>query len=273
MSKEMYYGTVKVELVADIGDEYVVELIYGEYEDGDEYGSYFEPAYTKIIVPKNMITEHPLVDDSIINIHKQMIIDTESEIRKMKSDANSKIREQHRTYTDQIKELKERGSKYRGINEYLKFIDGEYEYFVFEACDYSNKVGIRRFDEAMCSGDKHELAAISYRAGNHHNKKYFNDGSLFLNQYSDDSGSCKYKIRGFVTLDEAKSFFKSQIDSGDIKPSGCVVTACDKWDIQCDKVDEYKTELEKTHKADIIKKRTKLKAELETLKNLINEYL
>jgi len=119
-----------------------------------------------------------------------------------------------------------------------------------------------KLDEIMCRCTKSELAAVSFRSDR--NKKWDRkfEGWLYINEYSDDSGNSKYKVKGFRTLKEAEVFFGQALSDGLIKINNTALSECDEHEITNDVIEAYRTE--KTSKENTAKQERieKLKSEL-----------
>jgi len=132
----------------------------------------------------------------------------------MRRTANSGIYDQKRDAENELKEVRARVEKFEahGLVEYLNFLEGKYEYAVIDKYRYE----IIKLDEKFCSCDRVDLAAVSFRSTRNGQQKR-NNGSLYIHQYSDDSGS-NYKMKAFPTLDEAKEYLIGLVESGEVKP-------------------------------------------------------
>ena len=262
----MYYGNQECEIKVDLGNgEVVIEIFIGEASEGgsDEYAELY-PCETKVIVNKRYITDEPLDTIAKVAESKQIIDDANREVNKNKLEANKQIKAEKGRLEDEIKALKARASAFKGLSEYVNFLEGKYNYVVYIG-EYKN--GIEKLDEIMCSCTKSELAAVSFRSNR--NKKWAKDfeGWLYVNEYSDDSGSNKYRIKGFATIDEAKLFFGESIVNGFIKSSNShqvdrILAICDRYEISNVKIEKLRADRAEQIEVGKQKKIKDLKAEL-----------
>lgn len=256
----MYYGNQECEVIADIGGgEVVIELCIADIEEECGEDSCVYPYETKVIVSKRYITDVPLDKQSKVQECKDIINEANKEVGRVKSESNKQIREEKAHLEKEIELLRKKSAEYKGLHEYVNFLDGKYTYVVYLE-EY--RTGIRKLDEIMCRCTSANLAAVSFRSDKKAKWNKDFEGWLYVNEYSDDSGHSRYKVRGFGSLEEAEAFFGQAILDKLIKISDRVLVECDKHKITNTVIEAYR--LEKISKEEVAnqKKIQDLKTEL-----------
>lgn len=256
MTKESaYYGNQECEIIADLGDEVVIEIVNGEMYYQDEYEAYSEPTYVKIVVDKKMITSSKLDPKGMAKEYSEMISKAKLEIAKFKDEHRNNLYEERRKLQDDIKKLEKKALKYQGLKEYVEYLSDEIKYIVYLD---SYKHSIQKFSMAMCHYNDSELASVSFR-----NNKYGKDKltAMYLSEYSDESG-INYEIKGFKTLDEAKQFYLELVED---KMNSRRLRECKIWSITSPKIKKYEEVLKANEQAEKEKEKQKLIKKLENL--------
>lgn len=257
----MFYNNTPCCVLAELDNDVVIELMTSIQPYYDEYETYEEPVYRKIIVPKSKITDKKITKDSIVLEREGMIVSAEREIKEKQKESNLKLRNEKLELQKQIKELRDKITKFDGLETYFQYLNGEIEYIVY-SCDYG-RMGIKKLSEVICGCSKSELASVSYRKIKYFDKtEYIDKVQMFVGSYSDDSGT-KYRVTGFKTRGEAKEQLKSQITEENINKA--VLSECKNWGIESDITIAFEKKQEKESNDRKEKERKQLEAKLKSL--------
>ncbi len=192
-----YYCNKPCKIIADLGDESVIEiltsLVYGVDEIGYEE---CDPEFSKIIVDRKYIYFNKI---DIEKEFKQM----NAEIEARQYEADKKMREQRQVAQLELKslknELQEKAKQFEGFETMLKYFDGTIKYVL-----YNDK--LKKLDEIFSNYDETQLACVSFRAKDNRSIQ------MYIGQYYDYSGS-NHEAVGFETLEEAKEYIIKDLNN------------------------------------------------------------
>jgi len=253
MGKEAFYCNKPCNFICDLGAEAVIEIL----SKVDLYYEETEPIYQKVIVDKKYITKKPIQSEDILKQYAK----AEVEINKKKLEANKEIYNEKIKLLKEISDLKEKISKFDGLEKMYNYIDGKIKYIVYKNC--YNKL-IEELNNAKTSDSNNaELSAVSFRSkraiGCHGNIK------MFISQYSDDSGNQRYEIEGFENFEDAKEYALELINHKNFNINKYYINEFKKWGIECPKLKKYEEENLKQNERKRQKRIEELQKELQKL--------
>lgn len=264
-TKQAFYCNRPCTILADLGDELVIELFTHEVEidpgNGYDEPPYSEPIHSKILAKKAYVTDKPV-------ILEEQFAEMQRACTKMKADAELEMSQQKWQIQREIDELRKkmlaRVKKYSGLETMLDFLEGEVKWVFIED---TWSLSILTIEDALKSDDRRvddRLRAICFNS--REVASHRGEVEMLLNAYSDGSGNWR-KIRGFRTQEEAVEFAKGFVKAIGKNLSHRVVDFCDKWGITLPEVEEYRElsrkRAEDQRQADI----QKAERELERLKS------
>ena len=245
--EKVYYNNIECGLVQKLDDnESVIELDAGvEYFD-DEFGEYAEPFQRRIVVNNKDLYKYKITKDKVLQELEDYKTKEANEIQKSKQRILNDANKEKREILDEIKKHKEKFKKIEILEEMYNYVTGEYKYFVGIENSYSKLFGIIKSDACNSEHDKNSLASVSFRTKNNYTGDIKDVFKMYLGQYSDDSGS-RGEIKGFRTLEEAKTYLVQLIESGKMTIDDYITREYTKWNLESPRVTEYiKINKEKT---------------------------
>lgn len=259
--KEMFYCNHRCILVADLGDDAVIDIVVG----AAHFGGYDEPPYTetderRIIVPKRLLTENQ------VDLEGQFI-EAAKRIRDLEAEARSRTVKKTIEAEAYIKDLKAKVAGYAGLEQMMDFLDGKIKWAVKK--EYYTGLKILNLSEVKCDAHERgpELAAVSFRRNNYGKTGVVHEPiKMFLSNYSDDSGNGRHEIIGFETEALAITYVLeklSQTKWEDIKSSD--IETCLKYNLTIPAVEKAIAEQEKRSQERKKEERTRLEQELKRL--------
>lgn len=280
----MYYGEAKCEIVADLGDEVVIEMKVGKVDadcrHDNGHGHFHPEPSVRLLVDKQHVTGVPPDAVYVANEREKILQEAEREAEQIKKKARAYVRsirlDANERLSESTKRLKETNNlidKCHGLREHLRVLDGKYKWFVifdrdFETDDKSYIVPLGDISKYAKNSNwwlaDYEKVSSSGNAS---------DTSVRLEFFERDIDGvrerCLYSAKGFETLDEAKAFLLEMIESGKIIVDGGVRDTCLKHEISSDKADVYLKEYNKKEKGWNMKKLDKLRGEVNKLEGEI----
>jgi len=238
MSRVGFYCNEPCIIKADLGEEVVIELEAGEYQidTEDEFWGSFQSFSRTMIVNKEYITPNQ-VDFQVQagNIIKEAEFKTKAIIKETVAESYRLTREATKERESKLKAIESRMKDIEGFEPYLDFLDGKIQY-VFFAQRYCRE---KEYDYRILSiadFNEQERADESGMKAFVFNSKYRKGIEIYLNDYTDYSGSEKYLVKMFKSFKDLKSHVLSILDSCDeISSRGC--TDLLKWGISHKNID------------------------------------
>ena len=261
----MYYQNKECRVVMTLPNhESVIEIQIGDEIYDPESGPYG----TKLVVPTNQLTEEPIVVDDVIKECNLLRNKATDQAKREATRILSETRTEKLALDKSLKELKEKVKKFEGLEEYYDYLNGDIKWVVYEDIENCWRNGIEKLNEIMCEVTESNLAAVSFRTSikNWSKEPHIKlKAKMYINQYSDDSGNRKLKVKGFKTFEEAKEYFINQFESMDFQIRPSHVKTCKKWDIKLDKIEKFIKEEEDRNEKTREKRKKKLEEELKNL--------
>lgn len=267
----MYYNNIECEVILEINDsESVIEIDVGSESYQDEFGIYDEPISRKLIVNNNYITAEKITQSSIIEDKKKMLIDVEKQSAKKFTEANELIRNEKQKLNQELKELKDKITRFDGMLEFYNFVNNDYQFFFSKSGIGKSK--IVRKDEMLLYKDGRDTKekAVGFKCiliSDKDTQRYAGKFRIGMEvyHYSDGSGGANY-VQGYKTLEEAIFEYKDYLKS-DINITSHDVETCNKFNIVNEKVISYEVKQKNKQKENNEKEIKRLEANIIRLEN------
>lgn len=263
MNEIKYYGHEECEIIADLGDEYLISLWFLYYgECGGEYGE-----EKRLVVKKQYVfDERPVLPEIIVDIKKEENrikeqIDkdkraAEKEIYNLKRDTDDEIKEFKKT----IKELESKIERYKKYSIYIDVIEnsGRYQYVVLK----QNYGGLRveTIDEFIRSLKDREITIHSYVSS------YGELDYRILSEETDHDGyrGDRKLVIPCENIDVVKKHCIDQLEKSN-RLNDTDVKLINKYDLTSKKIEEKLKQKTEDEKKTIAGRRVKLLEELKAL--------
>ena len=250
--KNAFYCNKPCIILADLGNEAVIEIQISEYFDDD----YCEPITSSIIVDKKYLSEKQ------VDVQKEFE-KTLRDIEAAKRNSEAELRNKKVEAEAEIKSIKERTKKYKGLEQWLLYLEGKLQWFVMYEYNSAKVKNICHISELNYGERPSKPQGFIFRE----TVDYYNRGrsevEMFINRYSDWSGSSSDACRGFETIDEALKIFIASLDKTEIDRN--TLSIAEKHKVTHSKIEAYKKEQEEIKEKSRLEKIEKLKKELEEL--------
>ena len=265
MNKDVFYCNEPCEVIGELeNDEVVIKIEAGEYYGDDfDYPEVY-PVERTLIVNKKYISPNRInIQDTISSEIKKAETEARDIIRKAKIEAQGIIK----TSKEKKDNIEYRMKKIEGLKPYLDYLEGNIKYILYEyrypnEKQYDSKIlPVEEFDKKEREDDNSLRAYFLEKSRYRKESKV----TIILNQYSDYSGSEKYKVQLFKNWEDLEKHVYLLLDNSE-RINNRALTDLQKWGFKHNLINEVvkqdKTKLKEQKKEKI----NKLEIEIKKLK-------